>query len=50
MSTYIWVRRDDGAAGEVDAFAHHVLAEQALLLLQLLPYTLHSPYIFSERQ
>ena len=35
--TDVGVRRDDGAAGKVDALAHHVLAEQALLLFQLLP-------------
>lgn len=30
----VHVRRDDRAAGEVDALAHHVLAKQALLLLE----------------
>ena len=30
------VGRDDGAAREVDALAHHVLAEQAVLLLEQL--------------
>ena len=33
----VGVGRDDGAGRKVDALAHHVLAEQALLLLQDLP-------------
>ena len=36
-SAQVGVGGDDGAAGEVDALPHHVLAEQALLLLQRLP-------------
>lgn len=39
----VGVRGDDGARGKVDALAHHVLPEQAFLLLQLLSDPLHTP-------
>lgn len=40
-STNVRVGRYDGTAGKVDTFAHHVLAEQPLLLFQLLADALH---------
>lgn len=33
----VWVRGYDGTGGKVHTLAHHILAEQALLLFQLLP-------------
>ena len=38
----VGVGRDDGARGKIDTLAHHVLPEQALLLLQLLSNALPS--------
>ena len=45
VHTYVWVRGDDRTASEIDPLAHHVLPEEAFLLLQLLPDTLsgHQP-------